>query len=52
MPGTTKALTLCTLAALVAVTAYSVGFGVSTLLWSGWAVLGLVAAVSGLVRRR
>ncbi|MEU8352361.1 hypothetical protein [Streptomyces sp. NPDC048845] len=37
-------MTVCTVAALVAVTAYTVALGGNGWLWFGWVVLGLVTA--------
>lgn len=42
MPGSAKALTVGTVAALVLVTAYSVTMGSSGWLWFAWVVLLLV----------
>lgn len=42
MPGSTKAMTVGTLVALVMVTAYTVALGGSGWLWLAWVVLGLV----------
>ncbi|GAB2812395.1 hypothetical protein [Streptomyces daliensis] len=42
MPGTAKALTVCTVAALVVVTAYTVTLGGSGWLWFAWIVLVLI----------
>lgn len=51
MPGSVKALTAGTVAALVLVTAYTVTMGSSGWLWFGWAVLVLVT-VGVLAARR
>ncbi len=51
MPGSTRTLALCTVVALVLVTAYTVALGSSGWLWFGWAVLGLVTAASAFTRR-
>ena len=42
MPGSAKAMTVATVAALVVVTAYTVTLGGSGWLWFAWVVLGLV----------
>ncbi|MFF3905974.1 hypothetical protein ACFYZJ_08180 [Streptomyces sp. NPDC001848] len=42
MPGSTKAMGVLTVGALVVVTAYTVALGSSGWLWFGWVVLGLV----------
>ncbi|MFB6818268.1 hypothetical protein ACFCV8_27360 [Streptomyces sp. NPDC056347] len=42
MSGSTKAMGVLTLAALVVVTAYTVALGSSGWLWFGWVVLGLI----------
>ncbi|MET9660480.1 hypothetical protein [Streptomyces sp. NPDC006510] len=42
MSGSTKAMGVLTLAALVMVTAYTVALGSSGWLWFGWVVLGLI----------
>ncbi|MFE7110337.1 hypothetical protein ACFU98_13845 [Streptomyces sp. NPDC057575] len=42
MSGSTKAMGVLTLTALVAVTAYTVALGSSGWLWFGWVVLGLI----------
>lgn len=42
MPTSAKAMTVCTVVALVVVTAYTVALGGSGLLWFSWVVLGLV----------
>ncbi|WP_329321182.1 hypothetical protein [Streptomyces sp. NBC_01262] len=41
-PG--KAMALCTMACLVAVTAYTVALGANGWLWFAWVVLGLTTA--------
>ncbi|MEU5435355.1 MULTISPECIES: hypothetical protein [unclassified Streptomyces] len=41
MPGTTKAMVVLTVVALVVITAYTVALGSSGWLWFGWVVLGL-----------
>ncbi|GAA0582799.1 MULTISPECIES: hypothetical protein [Streptomyces] len=41
MPGTTKAMVVLTVVALVMITAYTVALGSSGWLWFGWVVLGL-----------
>ncbi|WP_171908815.1 hypothetical protein [Streptomyces nanshensis] len=51
MPGSAKALTVGTVAALVLVTAYTVTMGSSPLLWFVWVLLGLVT-VGAVVARR
>ncbi len=52
MPGSTRALALCTVVALVLVTGYSVALGGDGWLWFGWAVLGLATVASALSRDR
>lgn len=50
MPGSVKTMTVCTVASLIVVTAYTVTMGSSGWLWLSWAVLGLAtvgAAVPG-----
>ncbi|GAA2444635.1 hypothetical protein ABZ776_02355 [Streptomyces sp. NPDC007076] len=42
MSGSTKAMGVLTLTALVVVTAYTVALGSSGWLWFGWVVLGLI----------
>ncbi|MFB7917272.1 hypothetical protein [Streptomyces sp. NPDC056061] len=42
MSGSTKTMGVITVAALVAVTAYTVALGSSGWLWFGWVVLGLI----------
>ncbi|MFE2935661.1 hypothetical protein [Streptomyces sp. NPDC059278] len=42
MSGSTKAMGVLTLTALVMVTAYTVALGSSGWLWFGWVVLGLI----------
>lgn len=42
MPGSAKAMAVCTVASLVLVTAYTVVLGSSGWLWFSWAVLGLL----------
>ncbi|MFH8475823.1 hypothetical protein [Streptomyces sp. NPDC018000] len=42
MSGSTKTMGMLTVAALVAVTAYTVALGSSGWLWFGWVVLGLI----------
>ncbi|MFH7598235.1 hypothetical protein WDV06_24540 [Streptomyces racemochromogenes] len=42
MTGSVKAMAVTTLAALVAVSTYSVALGSNGWLWFGWVVLGLV----------
>jgi hypothetical protein len=44
MPGSTKAMTVCTVVTLVLVTAYTVALGGSGWLWFAWVVLVLVTA--------
>ncbi|MFD4762191.1 hypothetical protein OG936_02745 [Streptomyces sp. NBC_00846] len=44
MSGSTKTMGVITVAALVAVTAYTVALGSSGWLWFGWVVLGLITA--------
>ncbi len=51
MPGTARAMTWCTVVALVAITAYSVVLGPDGWLWLGWVVLGLLTAADLLTRR-
>lgn len=42
MPGSTRTMGVITVAALVAVTAYTVALGSNGWLWFGWVVLGLL----------
>ncbi|QKW10486.1 hypothetical protein HUT18_32790 [Streptomyces sp. NA04227] len=42
MPGSTKAMGVVTLGALVLTTAYTVVLGSNGWLWFGWVVLGLI----------
>ncbi|MBL1098879.1 hypothetical protein [Streptomyces coffeae] len=42
MPGSTKAMTVCTVGGLVMVTAYTVALGSNGWLWFSWVVLGLL----------
>lgn len=42
MPGSAKAMTVCTVTGLVVVTAYTVTLGSNGWLWFGWVVLGLL----------
>lgn len=42
MSGSTKAMGMLTVGALVAVTAYTAALGSNGWLWFGWVVLGLV----------
>lgn len=42
MPTSAKAMTVCTVVALVVVTAYTVALGGSGWLWFTWIVLGMV----------
>ncbi|MFE3325890.1 hypothetical protein [Streptomyces sp. NPDC059176] len=42
MSGSTKAMGMITVVALVVVTAYTVALGSNGWLWFGWVVLGLV----------
>ncbi|MGW2085155.1 hypothetical protein [Streptomyces sp. NPDC001880] len=42
MSGSTKAMGVLTLTALVVVTTYTVALGSSGWLWFGWVVLGLI----------
>lgn len=42
MPGSTKTMGALTIGGLVVVTAYTVAFGSSGLLWFGWVILGLI----------
>lgn len=42
MSGSTKTMGVITVAALVAVSAYTVALGSSGWLWFGWVVLGLI----------
>ena len=42
MPGSVKAMAVCTVASLFLVTAYSVALGASGPLWLCWVVLGLL----------
>ncbi|MCQ4040600.1 hypothetical protein ACFOSC_21820 [Streptantibioticus rubrisoli] len=51
MPGSAKAMTVCTLVVLVLVTAYTVALGSNGWLWFGWVVLGLLTAGTALTRR-
>jgi hypothetical protein len=51
MPGSAKALTVGTVAALVIVTAYTVTMGSSGWLWFAWVVLGLVTVGAVSARR-
>lgn len=51
MPGTAKAMTVSTVAALVAITAYTVALGGSGWLWFAWVVLGLVTLGTASVQR-
>lgn len=44
MPGATKSMAVCTVVALVLVTAYTVALGGSGWLWCAWIVLVLVTA--------
>ena len=41
MPISAKAMTVCTVACLVVVTAYTVALGANGWLWFSWVVLGL-----------
>lgn len=50
MPGSAKAMAVCTLGALVVASLYSVAVGSSGLVWFAWVVLVLVTA--GLVAER
>lgn len=52
MPGSTKALTVCTVTGLVLVTAYTVALGGSGWLWFAWVVLGLVTLGAATTLRR
>ncbi|MGH3314232.1 MAG: hypothetical protein ACRDP3_27220 [Streptomyces sp.] len=51
MPDSAKALTVCTVTALVVVTAYTVTLGGSGWLWFAWVVLGLVTLGAHTARR-
>jgi hypothetical protein len=51
MPGSTKAMAVCTVVTLVLVTAYSVALGGNGWLWFGWSVLCAVTAASASRRR-
>lgn len=42
MPGSAKAMTVCTVLGLVVVTAYSAALGGSAWAWFAWAVLCMV----------
>ncbi|MEK8169638.1 hypothetical protein NKH77_07025 [Streptomyces sp. M19] len=42
MPGSAKAMAVCTVGGLVLVTAYTVTLGSNGWLWFGWVVLGLL----------
>lgn len=42
VPGSAKAMTVCTVAGLVTVTGYTVALGSSGWLWFCWVVLALV----------
>ncbi|MET8177568.1 hypothetical protein [Streptomyces sp. NPDC005336] len=42
MPGSAKAMTVCTVGGLILVTAYTVALGGNGWLWFGWVVLGLL----------
>ncbi|THA23389.1 hypothetical protein E4198_00320 [Streptomyces sp. RKND-216] len=44
MPGAAKAMSVTTVAALIVVTAYTVGLGGSGWLWFSWVILGLATA--------
>lgn len=50
MPGSTKTMTVCTVAALVVATAYTVTLGGSGWLWFSWVVLAL--ATLGVISTR
>ena len=50
MPGSTKAMGVLTVGALVVVTAYTVALGSSGWLWFGWVVLGLLTFAMVLTR--
>ena len=52
MHGPAKAMAVCALACLVAVSLYSAALGSSGRLWCGWAVLGLCAAGVAATRPR
>ncbi|MDI3404662.1 hypothetical protein [Streptomyces cavernicola] len=47
-PNATKTLGVATVAALVAVTGYTVALGSNGWLWFGWIVLGLITAAVAL----
>ncbi|MET7937912.1 hypothetical protein [Streptomyces sp. NPDC005322] len=42
MPGSAKAMTVCTMGGLILVTAYTVALGSNGWLWFAWVVLGLL----------
>ncbi|MDJ0342168.1 hypothetical protein QMK19_03080 [Streptomyces sp. H10-C2] len=44
MPTPAKAMAVCTVASLVAVSAYTVALGANGWLWFAWVVLGLCTA--------
>ncbi|WP_405709846.1 MULTISPECIES: hypothetical protein [unclassified Streptomyces] len=50
MSGSTKAMGVLTLTALVVVTAYTVALGSSGWLWFGWVVLGLITLAMAATR--
>ncbi|MBQ0987423.1 hypothetical protein KBZ10_23460 [Streptomyces sp. F63] len=52
MPGSVKAMTIATVAALVVVTAYTAALGGSGWLWFGWIVLAGVTAATVALRSR
>ncbi len=51
MPGSARAMALCTVVMLVLITAYTVALGSDGWLWFGWAVLGALTAATLLTRR-
>ncbi|WP_043268491.1 hypothetical protein [Streptomyces sp. CT34] len=50
MPGSARAMAVCTVCGLVVATAYTVVFGGNGWLWCAWVVLALVTV--GVVRAR
>ena len=44
MPTPAKAMAVCTVVCLVAITAYTVALGANGWLWFAWVVLGLATA--------
>jgi len=51
MPGSARTLTVCTVAGLVLVTAYTVAVGGSGWLWLAWGALALVTVFALALRR-